>query len=180
MSKATKPAYVRLIRNQTGVTFLSSFTQPVTTNNVNTLTRLTVYYSSQCVMGIDFGFSDGTKVSTGSSDGQLKGQTTLDLINKTLYEVDSYCGLTADFIRFCSLSSTGVKTCLDNGVLAKVPSEFICLKNMTIFSFVGNYFSYYGWYCLSNLGVNVLTTEDPIDTSCLVNPLSTTTSMNSK
>ncbi len=118
-------------------------------------------------MGIDFGFSDGTKVSTGSSTwgGQLTGQTTLDLTNKSLYEVDNYCGGTSDFIRFCSLSSTGVKTCKDNGNLAKVPSEFICLKNMNIVSFVGNYFSYYGWYCVSNLGVNVVTTGD-LNTKC--------------
>jgi hypothetical protein len=118
-------------------------------------------------MGIDFGYSDGTSVSTGSSNylNQLSGQTTLDLTNKNLYEVDSYCGLTSDIIRFCSMSSTGVKTCTNNGNLAIVPNEFICLKNMTIVSFVGNYFSYYGWYCVSNLGVNVVTTGD-LNTTC--------------
>jgi hypothetical protein len=168
IKKANKPAYIPLIRNQTGVTLASSFTQPVTTNNINTLTSLTVYYSTVCVMGIDFGFSDGTKVSTGASNylNQLSGQTTLDLTNKNLYEVDNFCGLTADFIRFCSMSSTGVKTCTNNGNLAKVPYEFICLKNMTIVSFVGNYFTgYYGNYCVSNLGVNVVTAGD-LNTTC--------------
>ena len=159
--------YVSLIRNQTGETLLSSFTQPVTTNNINTLTSLTVYYSTTCVMGIDFGFSDGTKVSTGSSNysNQRSGQTTLDLTNKNLYEVDNHSGSTSDIIRFCTLSSTGVKTCTNNGNLAIVPSMFVCLKNMTIVSFVGNYFSYYGWYCVSNLGVNVVTSGD-LNTTC--------------
>ena len=160
--------YVSLIRNQTGETLLSSFTQPVTTNNINTLTSLTVYYSTTCVMGIDFGFSDGTKVNTGSSNflNQLSGQTTLDLTNKNLYEVDNYCGLTADFIRFCSMSSTGVKTCTNNGNLAIVPNEFVCLKNMTIVSFYGSYFTgFNGFYCVSNLGVNVVTAGD-INTTC--------------
>ena len=117
-------------------------------------------------MGIDFDFSDGTKVRTGSSNlNQLSGQKTLDLTNKNLYEVDNYCGETSDFIRFCSKSNTGVKSCIDNGNLAQVPNAFVCLKNMTIVSFVGNYFSYYGWYCVSNLGVNVVTTGD-LNTTC--------------
>jgi hypothetical protein len=164
--------YVRLIREQTGVTFLNPFTQPVTTNNINTLTSLTVYYSIVCVMGIDFVYSDGTIVSTGSSaysgklSGQLSGQKTLDLTNKNLYEVDNYCSETSDFIRFCSMSNTGVKTCIDNGNYAKMPNKFICLKNMTIVSFVGNHFTgYNGFYCISNLGVNVVTTGD-LNTTC--------------
>jgi len=150
------------------VTFLGAFTQPVTTNNINALTNLTVYYSTVCVMGIDFGFSDGTKVSTGSSNylNQYSGQKTLDLTNKNLYEVDNFCGETSDFIRFCSMSNAGVKSCIDNGNLAKVPNEFICLKNMTIVSFVGNYFTgFNGTYCVSNLGVNVVTTGD-LNTTC--------------
>ena len=119
-------------------------------------------------MGIDFGYSDGTSMSTGSSNylNQRSGQTTLDLTNKNLYEVANFCGDTADFIRFCSMSSTGVKTCTNNGNLAKVPNEFICLKNMAIVSFVGNYFTgFNGFYCVSNLGVNVVTTGD-LNTAC--------------
>ena len=64
------------------------------------------------------------------------------------------------------MSNTGVKSCIDNGNLAKVPNEFICLKNMTIVSFVGNYFTgFNGTYCVSNLGVNVVTTGD-LNTTC--------------
>ncbi len=159
--------YVQLIKNQTGVTFFDSFTQPVTTNNVNNLTSLTMYYSSQCVMGIDFVFSDGIRVTTGSStyENQLSGQATLDLTNKRMCEVDSYCADTSDFIRICSLANNGTKTCINVGNLAKVPVTFVCMNDMNIYSYVGNYFSYYGWYCLSNLGVNVIT-KSSTNTTC--------------
>jgi hypothetical protein len=163
--------YVPLIRKQS-YPILSSFTQPVTTNNINTLTSLTVYSSPYCVMGIDFGFSDGTKVSTGASsyDGQRGDQTLLDLTNRQMFEVANYCGQISDFIRFCSRANNNnaTKTCVDNGNLNVVPNTFVCMNNLNINSYVGNYLDYYGTSCISNLGVNVVSTTGVIDTSCLV------------
>jgi len=81
---------VPLIRTE-ALTVISSFTQRLTTNNINILTSLTVYFSATCIMGIDFSFSDSTVVSTGSSTygGQFYGQATLDLTNKTNNEMTS-------------------------------------------------------------------------------------------
>jgi hypothetical protein len=169
-SCSDKQVYIPLIREQTGVKEISNFTAPVTTNQINKLANLTVYYSKECIMGMDFVFSDGTKVKTGSSDydGQLRGQTTLDLKDKRMFQVDSYCDATSDFIRFCSLTNNGTKTCIDTGNVGKLANMFVCMNNLSIYSYSGNYFSYNnGWYCLSNLGVNVIATSE-IDISCSV------------
>ena len=119
-------------------------------------------------MGIDFVYNDGTKVSTGFSTygDQLSGQTTLDLTLKRMFEVDSYFNDTLNFIRFCSVTNNGTKTCINNGAnLASEPNMFVCMNYMNIDSFVGTYILSQGWYCLSNLGANVITTSGT-DTTC--------------
>ena len=131
-----------------------------------TLTNLTVYSSTQCVMGIDFGLSDNRIIKTGSSTygAQLNAQVTLNLAqNKRLSKVESNCGLTSDFIRFCAVNGNdSSETCINTGPnVNSLPNYFVYLNNTRIIldSIYGEYFNYFAWYCLLNIGVNVVAND---------------------
>jgi hypothetical protein len=145
---------VPLIRVSTNYPIVTSFNQSVSTNGQNYLSNLTInFLISTCVSGIVFGYNDGTVVTTGYT---FDHQLTLDMTNKHLTAVNSYCGAIADVIQFCAkdLSSSSNATCILTGNQG-APTSFLDTTSFNIGSYYGDYYNYAGWLCLLNLGVNL-------------------------
>ena len=142
-------------------------------NEVHKLDSIIIFFSERCISGIDFLYSDQTKLSTGQSNymSQLKGQDILFLRDRKLSEVHSYGKFVADFMIFCAIDENDsnesfVKeqerqrerpgSCIFvGGDLNQKPDKVVNVLGKKIVSFYGDYAIYNSWYCLLNFGVNI-------------------------
>lgn len=137
----------------------SKFTQPILLNNgQNKLVTLTVRSDEICVTGFDFKFTDNLIVKVGSNGTK---SVDLDLSgNKTFHSISSYCALICDFMRFCSIDNTNIKTkiinCVDAGNLQNdyYTNLFVSTKDFRIQAFSGDNIIYLGSNCIQSIGIS--------------------------
>ena len=125
------------------------------------VTSLIVNYNQYCVQGLDFVFSDGSLITTG-----VIGSTSIiiDLETNRLCNISSFCGLVCDYMQFCMVDlATTQSTCYNTGNLLKMPLNFTSnfasafnLAEHVVAGFYGDYATYWGFNCLSNLGAMLL------------------------
>ena len=138
--------------------------QPILTNfSVQTftenkrLTTLTIFYNSKCLSGFEFSFNDSTSITTGYMGQSGSTSLTINLEHRKICTIRTFFGVICDLMEICtsdekSLSQLNCFFIGSNNTLY----YFLDTFNFEITSFFGDYYNYYGWYCLSNLGMNYL------------------------
>jgi hypothetical protein len=120
---------------------IESFTQNTLTSN-GALVTINVKYSSECVKGFDFVYSDGTTIATGFTDFTDVVSLSLSATNR-LYAVSSYRGAICDTITFQTVETTSgvVSTFYTGNYGGRTANYFVNTANLlNILSFSGTYY----------------------------------------
>ena len=106
---------------------------------------------SNCVSGMDFVYKNGSVFLTGFTGSQT---ATLDLTNKQMYSITSFCGDICDTIKLCTIDLvTSEIACIITGISGNPLSLFADISEYCVYGFYGDFKTHLGDNCINSLGI---------------------------